>query len=199
MAQLVLQKNSSQDLDAIVWGRAGMDLYPIPDGTRTQDAVEFRADMGGSAGNIAVALARYGADVGLVAPVSDDPVGRFVKSQIKTYGLIDLCPEFVSGECRTSLALAETRQDANVVIYRNGAADFETPQSAVQSLSRAPNLILTGTSLAKEPSRTQTLHAAEIAQNVILDLDYRAYSWQDAQDTAQTYAKARVKRYCDRQ
>ena len=41
-------------------GRAGMDLYPEPVGVNTEEAEYFRADMGGSAGNIAVALARQG-------------------------------------------------------------------------------------------------------------------------------------------
>ena len=39
-------------------GRAGMDLYPEPAGVITEDAEHFIADMGGSAGNIAVALSR---------------------------------------------------------------------------------------------------------------------------------------------
>ncbi len=47
-------------LGAIVVGRAGMDLYPIPDGTAIPEATEFRAEIGGSAGNIAVALSRLG-------------------------------------------------------------------------------------------------------------------------------------------
>ena len=39
-------------------GRAGMDLYPEPAGVITEEAEQFRADMGGSAANIAVALSR---------------------------------------------------------------------------------------------------------------------------------------------
>ena len=41
-------------------GRAGMDLYPEPAGVITEEAEQFRADMGGSAANIAVALSRQG-------------------------------------------------------------------------------------------------------------------------------------------
>jgi hypothetical protein len=44
---------------AIVVGRAGMDLYPLPDGTDTEQAGQFAAEIGGSAGNIAVALSRH--------------------------------------------------------------------------------------------------------------------------------------------
>ena len=45
---------------AIVLGRAGLDLYPLPDGTDTESAEQFTAGVGGSAGNIAVALSRQG-------------------------------------------------------------------------------------------------------------------------------------------
>ena len=35
-----------QDLQAIVLGRAGMDLYPAPHGKKTMDADTFCADLG---------------------------------------------------------------------------------------------------------------------------------------------------------
>ncbi|MEM7241639.1 MAG: PfkB family carbohydrate kinase [Pseudomonadota bacterium] len=190
MAGMIKPREPDHDLDAVVWGRAGMDLYPLPDGARTKAAETFRADMGGSAGNIAVALARHGLQVGLVAPVSDDPVGRFVKTQIKKYDLIDLTPDFVAGAARTSLALAETRRDANVVIYRNGAADFQMTDQDVAATTRAPALIVTGTALAQEPSRSKTLTAMHNADETILDLDYRAYSWANAEEVAATYSAA---------
>ncbi|MGB0718666.1 MAG: PfkB family carbohydrate kinase, partial [Alphaproteobacteria bacterium] len=74
MATLVPERGTYH-LDMVVLGRAGMDLYPEPVGTKTRDAVSFRADLGGSAGNIAVALARLGVRTGLIAPVSADPAG----------------------------------------------------------------------------------------------------------------------------
>ena len=39
----------------LVMGRAGMDLYPDPPGTRIEDAAQMTAALGGSAGNIAAA------------------------------------------------------------------------------------------------------------------------------------------------
>ena len=40
----------------IVLGRVGMDLYADPPGTRVEAALRFTPALGGSAGNIAVAL-----------------------------------------------------------------------------------------------------------------------------------------------
>jgi len=41
-------------------GRAGMDFYAEPPGTEFEQANNFSAHVGGSAGNIAVALAKLG-------------------------------------------------------------------------------------------------------------------------------------------
>ena len=104
MAFLIPSRTARQNLDAIIVGRAGMDLYPAPHGTKTADADTFTSDLGGSAGNIAVALARHDRDVGLAAPVSDDPVGQFVGNKLRHYGVEHLTPTPVSGGERTSLA-----------------------------------------------------------------------------------------------
>ena len=54
----------------LVVGRAGMDLYPEPAGTRITEALSFVADLGGSAGNIAVAIARNGKEACQVSDLS---------------------------------------------------------------------------------------------------------------------------------
>ena len=107
------------------FGRAGIDLYPEPAGANTEDAKYFRADMGGSAGNIAVALARQGGHATLQTVFSDDQVGRFVLAKCKHYGVDTNYCRTQAGQCRNSLAIAETKpKDAAVVIYRNGASDL---------------------------------------------------------------------------
>ena len=100
----------------LVVGRAGMDLYPEPAGTRITEALSFVADLGGSAGNIAVAIARHGKDVGLVSVLSDDAVGRFVASKLAHYGVATDHLHFTDEPMsRCSLAIAESRpDDANV-------------------------------------------------------------------------------------
>ena len=62
----------------IVVGRAGIDLYPFPPGTQITSAKTFSSDIGGSAGNIAVALARSGQKVELLSSLSTDAIGDFV-------------------------------------------------------------------------------------------------------------------------
>ena len=193
MAQLV-PPPGDHPLDVLVLGRAGLDLYPEPVGTKTLEATRFRSDLGGSAGNIAVALARLGQRTGLIAPVSADPVGNFVKRVLAEEGVTHLTPEGLSDGSRTSLALAETRaQDCEVVIYRNQAADLALTSDQIEALGiadQAPVLIATGTALALEPSRSATVRALHLAPCSVLDLDYRAYTWDNVECARAVYARA---------
>jgi len=183
-------------------GRAGMDLYADPPGTRTQDAQQFFSCIGGSSANTAVALSRYGSHAALLTSVSDDSIGRFVLNQLQHYGIDTRYISLVGGEARTSLAVVETRiEDHQSVIYRNGAADFEMTRADVEQVAYADYgaLIITGTALAAEPSRSAAFRAFELAQAaglpIILDIDYRPYSWASAE--AASHAYSRAAEYCD--
>lgn len=81
------------------------------------------SDVGGSAGNIAVALAQLGCKAALLSAFSDDAIGRFVINSLQNYGVDTAHCRILTGLERTSLAMAESRADApSVVIYRNNAA-----------------------------------------------------------------------------
>ena len=163
-----------------------MDLYPLPDGTKIEQAEQFKTDIGGSAGNIAVALVKAGQKAALLSSISDDVVGQFVRHKMNDYGVDMKAVGTVGGTARTSLALAETRASCpDVVIYRNGAADLYLDEVLIKALdiSSIKSFILTGTALSYAPALAQliTLCKTARAQNcpVILDVDYRASAWQD--------------------
>lgn len=168
----------------VVLGRVGMDLYADPPGTRIEDALRYTAAIGGSAGNIAVALARQGAQAALLTRVSDDAVGRYCVAELARLGVDTTHVRPVGGEARNSLAVVETiSTKAQTVLYRNGAADFALSEADVKPLvfEGVSALVVTGTALACEPSRSATYAAMTAARAsgalVVLDIDYRAYSW----------------------
>lgn len=181
----------------LILGRAGMDLYADPPGTRIEEATAFTAALGGSSANIAAALARQGCVVDLLSCLSDDAVGRFCLAQLDAHGIRRRHVRLVPGEARSSLAVVETRpQDCQSVIYRNGAADFALTVADVESVNFTPHsaLVVTGTALAAEPSRGAVFRAFDLARSaglpVILDIDYRPYSWPSREDAAETCARA---------
>jgi 5-dehydro-2-deoxygluconokinase len=181
----------------LVIGRAGMDLYADPPGSEIETAGAFTTALGGSAANIAAGLCRQGARAALLTAVSDDAVGRFVRAQLRGYGVDDSLVTVVAGEARTSLAVVETRiENTQSVIYRNNAADFQMSVADVERVdfARFHGVVVTGTVFAAEPSRGAGFRALELARAagvpVILDIDYRPYSWASAQEAEGTYARA---------
>lgn len=175
----------------LVLGRAGMDLYADPPGCLAEEAARFTSALGGSAANIAAGIVRLGGSASLVTTVSDDAVGRYVCRELSRYGIDLLHVGRAAGDCRTSLAVVETRaENCQSVIYRNGAADFLLSPEQVVGIGMAgyAALIVTGTALAVEPSRAATLLAISQARAanvpVIFDVDYRPYSWVSAADAA---------------
>lgn len=183
--------------DFLVVGRAGMDFFPTPAGTKTEDAVEFSTGLGGSSANIAVAICKQGGKAALVTTVSDDSVGRYCKNQLNAYGVSTEFVRTIGGEYRTSLAVYETRvEDHQSVIYRNGAADFQMDMQDVNApdYSKYGGMVTTGTVFAAEPSRAAGFRAMEQAQAagipVIFDIDYRPYSWTSPELAAQVLTRA---------
>lgn len=174
-----------------------MDLYADPPGARTEEATRFSTALGGSSANIAAALGRYGLPVSLLTSVSDDAVGRYVLNQLSFYGVNAELVSTIKGDQRTSLAIVESRvEDHQSVIYRNNAADFQmhTDQIAAVNFFNYRALVITGTCLTLEPSRSASLLALQRAREaglpVIMDLDYRPYSWETPQTAQQVYHQA---------
>jgi 5-dehydro-2-deoxygluconokinase len=181
----------------VIIGRAGMDFYPDPPGTKSEEATHFVASLGGSSANIGVAITKLGGSVDLVTCVSDDAIGRFALNELGRYGIGRAHVRLVGGEARTSLAVVETRiEDHQSVIYRNGAADFQMGVADVEAVEYAAYsaLITTGTVLAAEPSRAAAFRGFEMARAaglpLIFDIDYRPYSWPSAEVAAEVYSRA---------
>ena len=176
----------------LVLGRAGLDLYADPPGTEIEYAGMFVAALGGSAANIAVSIAKQGGNATLLTTVSADAVGRYTLNALASYHVDTSLIRTVGGEARNSLAVVETRpENCQSVIYRNDAADFHVMEKDVEAIDYGTfaGLVVTGTALAKEPSRNATFKAMALARLaglvVLIDIDYRPYSWasrQEAQD-----------------
>ena len=161
---------------ALVVGRAGLDLYPQPSGSKTKLAESFASDVGGSGGNIAIAMKRSGGNIGLISALSDDPVGSFVKNRLIVEGIDIHLLQTTRGNERTSLAIAEERPtDCEVVIYRNNPADLQIVfnKNIELAILNSSNLVVTGTSLIDDQSREQVLKMMDFAKkNEVENLEY---------------------------
>ena len=181
----------------VVIGRAGMDFFVAPAGTKTEDGETFHAGLGGSSANIGAGICKLGGKSALVTRVSDDSIGRYCVNQLRKYGVDTKYVSSVGGEYRNSLAVYESRiEDHQSVIYRNGAADFQMDMSDVDAIDfdAYGALITAGTVFAAEPSRSATFHAFARAREagvpIIFDVDYRPYSWPSSQVASDVLSRA---------
>jgi len=181
----------------LIIGRAGIDIYPDPPGTKTEDANNFVTHLGGSSANIAVELTKLGGNCNLLTRVSDDALGRLAINELKKYNINTNLIKFQGNGARISFAVVESRiEDHQSIIYRNGAADTFMNESDIinTKIENYDCLILTGTCLSAEPSRSATFLAMKIANNnnipIIMDIDYRPNVWESNQEASRTYINA---------
>jgi len=194
---MTFELEKTRPLDIICLGRAGVDLYANEHNVDFTDVSGFTKYVGGSSANIAIALAKLDCKVGFISALSDDMLGGYVRDYLTEKGVnldgVQTSPEGT----RTSLAITEMKADnCGVVIYRNEAADLAlaTDQITEDYIASAKMLVITGTALAQSPSREATFAAIDFARKngtkVVLDLDYRAYSWISLDDAASCLRKA---------
>ncbi len=189
--------NNIQQNNFLILGRAGIDIYPDPPGTKTENAKKFVTHLGGSSANIAVALTKLGGKCHLLTCVSDDALGRLAINQLNHYGVDTSLVRYVKSESRISFAIVETTiKDHQSIIYRNKAADLEMSKEDFKKIDykKFSSIIVTGTSLAANPSQSATLEALNKAKKnnlaIILDIDHRPYTWRSLQEASRTYLKA---------
>lgn len=181
----------NRKMDFIALGRVGLDLYATEENTDFNDVVSLMKYVGGSPGNIGAMLATLGRNIGLLTKVSDDMIGRYVLSYFDSIGIDTSQIEKDMSGGRTSLAITEMKpQDCGVVIYRNNASDqlLFPEKISEEYIANAAGLIVSGFALSESPGREAAMIAIEYAKRrgtkVILDVDYRPYSWRSPFDAA---------------
>ncbi|WP_028560274.1 5-dehydro-2-deoxygluconokinase [Paenibacillus pinihumi] len=184
----------NRELDFVALGRACVDLNANEINRPMEETSTFTKYVGGSPANITIALARLGARTGFIGKIADDALGRFIKQymdkqNINTDNLVVDDTGAVTG-----LALTEIKAptDCSILMYREHAADLELKASEVREdlIAKSKALLISGTALAKSPSREAVFQALAYARKhkvvTILDIDYRAFTWQSLEE-ASTY------------
>jgi len=172
--------------DLLAMGRSSIDLYSNDIGAPFPEIKSFGAFVGGCPTNVSVGARRLGLKTALLTAVGDDPVGDFILKFLRDEGVETRFIPRKSGY-RTSAVLLgiEPPDRFPLVFYREGCADIQLGIDDVLGapLEESRALLITGTGLSKEPSRSATIFAAERAKaqgaTVFLDIDFRADQWHD--------------------
>jgi 5-dehydro-2-deoxygluconokinase len=184
-----IQKNNF-----LLIGRAGVDIYPDPPGTKTENANKYVTHLGGSSANMGVQLTKYGGSCSLLTRVSNDALGKFAINQLDSYGVKSDLVKLEDNESRISFAIVEsTIVDHQSIIYRHKASDLFLNKNDIENsnLQNYECILITGTSLAADPSRSAVLYALKLAKEkkipVIMDIDYRPYTWESEDKAKEIY------------
>lgn len=176
----------TKQYDLLNIGRSSIDLYSNDVGTPFVEITSFAAYVGGSPTNISVGARRLGLNSALLTGLGVDPVGDFLlhfleQEQVETRFIVRKPGH------RTSAVLLgiEPPDRFPLVYYRDNCADIEiTIDDVLAAPVRDARVVqFAGTNLSKDPSRSATIFAAELAQwsgtKVVLDIDFRPDQWHD--------------------
>ena len=177
---------TERQFDILTMGRSSIDLYANDIGAPFPEIKNFAAYVGGCPTNICVGTRRLGLRTALLTAVGNDPVGDFVLHFLDAEGVVT---EFIPRKPgrRTSAVILgiEPPDKFPLVFYRDNCADVELTIDDVLAapIPESQMLLITGTGLSREPSRSATIFAAERARangtKVVLDLDFRPDQWHD--------------------
>ena len=172
--------------DILSIGRSSLDLYANDIGAAFPDIKSFGAFVGGCPTNISVGVQRLGLQAALLTAVGEDPVGEFLLKFLENEGVETQFIPHKSGYRTSAVVLGIEPPDRfPLIYYRDNCADIELTIDDVLAapIAESRAVLISGTGLSKEPSRSATLYAAEQAQalgkHVFLDLDFRADQWHD--------------------
>lgn len=174
--------------DIVCIGRSSIDLYSNDIGSPFEEINSFAAYVGGCPLNISVGTKRLGLRSALLTGVGEDPVGDFILNFLKKEEVDTHLTVRKEGKRSSAVILGiEPPDKFPLVYYRDNCADIaiDTRDIANIPFQSTRAILISGTGLSKEPSRSATLYAAEEAAannvRVILDVDFRADQWPDLQ------------------
>ncbi|MER2057984.1 MAG: 5-dehydro-2-deoxygluconokinase [Niallia sp.] len=188
--------NDNKELDIIAIGRACIDLNAVEYNRPMEETMTFSKYVGGSPANIAIGGSKLGLKAGFIGKLSDDQHGRFIKSYMQGVGIDVSNMVFDKEGHKTGLAFTEilSPDECSILMYRDDVADLYLAPSEVDEeyIKKAKVLLVSGTALAKSPSREAVIKAVAAARKnnvkVVFELDYRPYTWQSPEETAVYYS-----------
>ncbi len=183
--------------DVVAIGRVGVDLYPQQSGVGLEDVDTFAKFLGGSAGNVAVAVARYGHPVALISRTGNDPFGRFVRRALGDLG-VETAYLRTDPSVPTPVTFCEIfpPDDFPLYFYRYPQApDLRVNPEEIPPVpvEQAGLLWTTLTGLSAEPSRSAHARAWALRarrRHTVVDLDYRPMFWHAEEEATRAAGEA---------
>nr|WP_325212405.1 5-dehydro-2-deoxygluconokinase [uncultured Oscillibacter sp.] len=199
--ELSFPQNRRFDVAAL--GRVGIDMYANDINCPMEEIRSFSPYIGGSPANIAMGTAKLGLKTGFIGKIAPDSFSRFILSRFQRAGIDTEGLAYSAPGANTQIAVSEllSPEKANIIFYRNHVADLllEPADIREEYIAGAKLLMISGTALAASPSREAVFTAIEYALRnqtcIMMDIDYRPFTWKSKEEAAVYYDLACEK--CD--
>lgn len=191
-----IEFNQDRNYDIIAIGRACIDLNAAEYNRPMEETMTFTKYVGGSPANIAIGSSKLGLKAGFIGKIPNDQHGNFIKQYMSEVG-IDTSNMVVDQEGhKAGLTFTEIKspEECSILMYREDVADLYLNPDEVNEdyIKQSKILLVSGTALAKSPSREAVIKAVSLARKndvkVIFELDYRPYTWASKEETAIYYS-----------
>ena len=157
----------------------------------------FTARPGGAPANVAVAVAKLGAEAAFVGRLGEDLFGGFILRALEAEGVDTSAILRQPPPTRTTLAFVEVSEngDREFTFYRSvpAADELLSPEDIEREILLEASFVNFGSiPLIKEPVRSATLRFAELANEmdipVAFDVNLRRHLWESVEVARQTVA-----------
>lgn len=171
-------------IDAVMIGRAGVDLYGEQIGGRLEDMGSFAKYIGGSPTNTAIGASRLGLRTALITRVGMDAMGTFIREELQREGVAT--DHVKTDPARlTALVLLGIRdtQSFPLIFYRENCADMALCEADVSEdlIASSKAVVTSGTHFSTPTTKAANMRALTLAAKHgarrVIDLDYRPVLW----------------------
>ena len=168
--------------EVVVMGRLSADIYPTELRTSLRHQRNYIRYVGGFAGNVSTGLSRLQVGTAIVSKVGNDGHGEFIRDFL-TRETVDVGWLGIDDTLNTPVVFCEIWPPDRfpLLFYRTPTCpDWEltTDDFDLDAVAEAPILLVSGTGLAREKSRSAHMAAVERHRHTaIFDLDYRPMFW----------------------
>ena len=188
--------NEEKELDIVAVGRACIDLNATEYNRAMEETMTFTKYVGGSPANIAIGGAKLGLNTGFIGKISDDQHGRFIESYMSRVGVdtSHMIKDKVGRKVGLAFTEIKSPEACSILMYREEVADLYLEPAEINEayIKKAKILLISGTALAKSPSREAVFKSIAYAKKheikIVFELDYRPYTWNSSEEVSTYYS-----------
>ena len=171
-------------IDAVMIGRAGVDLYGDQVGGRLEDMGSFSKYIGGSPTNTAIGAARLGLKTALISRTGEDAMGRFIREELNRERVNT---DYLTADPYKMTAMVmlgiKDKQQFPLIFFRENCADMALSEADIHEdlIASARAVVTSGTHFSTPTTKAASMRALALAEKHgaerWIDLDYRPVLW----------------------